>query len=328
MLPLPLSALHSTLPVFKNPANMHRAVSLTAEQFRYSFGNAVSQEESDDAVRAVDHPVAGQARCSRPRRRTSRCTRRPRSNTGNEDRGPLLLIAGGQDHTVPEVITKATAKQYRHSTAVTDLIEFPDRGHSLTIDSGWREVADDRRCHGWQSRGSDRMLALRAHRRGGPEQLVVEEAPVPVPAAGEVLVAVHAAAITLTELRWDLSWQTRDGADRTPVIPSHEVSGVVAGLGAGVTGLAAGDEVYGLVDFDRNGAAAEFVTVPASALAAKPAKVVARRGGRVAAGRADRVAGAGRPRAPAAGRAGAGARRSGRRRGVRRPARGRRSART
>ena len=62
--------------------------------------------------------------------------------TDNEDRGPLLLIMGGQDHTVPEVITKSTLKQYRHSTAETDLIEFEDRGHSLTIDAGWREVAD------------------------------------------------------------------------------------------------------------------------------------------------------------------------------------------
>ena len=116
------------------------------------------------------------------------------------------------------------------------------------------------------------MLAMRAHHRGGPEQLVVEQAPVPVPAAGEVLVEVHAAAITPTELTWDLSWQTQDGADRTPVIPSHEVSGVVSALGPGVSGLAPGDEVYGLVDFDRDGAAAEFVTVPALALAAKPAK--------------------------------------------------------
>ena len=62
--------------------------------------------------------------------------------TGNEQRGPLLLVMGGQDHTVPEVITKATLKQYRHSSAVTELIEFEDRGHSLTIDSGWRDVAD------------------------------------------------------------------------------------------------------------------------------------------------------------------------------------------
>ncbi|MEU8606596.1 NADP-dependent oxidoreductase [Actinoplanes sp. NPDC048791] len=116
------------------------------------------------------------------------------------------------------------------------------------------------------------MLALRAHHRGGPDQLAVEDVEVPVPGEGEVLVAVHAAAITLTELLWDLSWQTRDGADRTPVIPSHEVSGVVAGLGEHAAGWTVGDEVYGLVDFDRNGAAAEFVTVPASALAAKPAK--------------------------------------------------------
>jgi NADPH:quinone reductase-like Zn-dependent oxidoreductase len=115
------------------------------------------------------------------------------------------------------------------------------------------------------------MLALRGHRRGGP--LIVERAPTPAPASGEVLIAVHAAAITLTELDWDLSWQTADGADRTPVIPSHEVSGVVAALGADVTTLATGDEVYGLVDFDRDGAAAEYVTVPVTALAAKPATV-------------------------------------------------------
>ena len=68
-------------------------------------------------------------------------------NTDNEDRGPLLLIMGGQDHTVPEAITKSTLKQYRHSGAVTDLVEFADRGHSLTIDNGWREVADA--CLGW-----------------------------------------------------------------------------------------------------------------------------------------------------------------------------------
>ena len=117
------------------------------------------------------------------------------------------------------------------------------------------------------------MRALRAHHRGGPEQLVLEDIPTPAPAAGEVLVEVHAAAITLAELTWAETWQTRDGADRTPTIPSHEVSGVVSAVGDQVTGLAAGDEVYGLVDFDRNGAAAEFVTVPAPALAAKPAKV-------------------------------------------------------
>ncbi len=117
------------------------------------------------------------------------------------------------------------------------------------------------------------MMALRAHARGGPEQLVFERAPVPAPGPGEALVAVHAAGITFAELTWDLSWTTRDGRDRTPVIPSHEVSGVVAGLGEGTRGLRIGDEVYGLIAFDRNGAAADYVTVPGADLAARPRAV-------------------------------------------------------
>jgi NADPH:quinone reductase-like Zn-dependent oxidoreductase len=117
------------------------------------------------------------------------------------------------------------------------------------------------------------MMALRAHARGGPEQLVYEPAPAPVPGPGEALVAVHAAAITFAELTWDLSWTTKDGKDRTPVIPSHEVSGTVAAIGPGVTGLAAGDEVYGLIDFDRDGAAAGYVTLLAAHLAARPRSV-------------------------------------------------------
>ncbi|OBH99595.1 NADP-dependent oxidoreductase [Mycobacterium scrofulaceum] len=116
------------------------------------------------------------------------------------------------------------------------------------------------------------MTALRAHHRGGPEQLVVERVPVPVPAAGEVLLAVRAAAITFDELTWDETW-TRDGVSRTPVIPSHEVSGVVRDVAAGVGDFAPGDEVYGLVPFDSDGAAAEFVCVPAADLAAKPSTV-------------------------------------------------------
>ena len=71
------------------------------------------------------------------------------------------------------------------------------------------------------------MMALRAHARGGPEQLVYEQAPAPSAGPGEALIAVHAAAITFAELTWDLEWTTRDGADRTPVIPSHEMSGTV-----------------------------------------------------------------------------------------------------
>jgi NADPH:quinone reductase-like Zn-dependent oxidoreductase len=113
------------------------------------------------------------------------------------------------------------------------------------------------------------MHALRAHTRGGPEVLVYEQAPRPAPADGEVLVDVHAAAITFAELTWPETW-TRGGIDRTPIIPSHEFSGVVRELGSGVTSVAIGTEVYGLVPFDRDGAAADVVAVPADQLAAKP----------------------------------------------------------
>jgi NADPH:quinone reductase-like Zn-dependent oxidoreductase len=116
------------------------------------------------------------------------------------------------------------------------------------------------------------MTALRAHRRGGPEVLVVERAPVPAPAPGEVLVAVRAAAITFDELTWEETW-TRDGVSRTPVIPSHEVSGVVAEITSGVQDFAPGDEVYGLIRFDRDGAAADFVAVPEADLATRPSTV-------------------------------------------------------
>jgi NADPH:quinone reductase-like Zn-dependent oxidoreductase len=119
----------------------------------------------------------------------------------------------------------------------------------------------------------DTMMALRAHKQGGPEQLVYEQAPVPEPGPGEVLVAVRAAAITFAELTWPDTWTGRDGAGRTPVIPSHEVSGIVAARGEGVTDLDVGDEVFGLVDFDRDGAAAEYVAVPEVNLARKPSPI-------------------------------------------------------
>jgi pimeloyl-ACP methyl ester carboxylesterase len=141
VLPLPLSSLRSTLPVFKNPANRHRAVTLTAEEFRYSFGNTLSPEESDALHDRWTIPSPG-----KPLFEAAVANFSPKSPaavaTDNEERGPLLLVMGGRDHTVPEAITKSTLKQYRHSAAVTDLIEFPDRGHSLTVDGGWREVAE------------------------------------------------------------------------------------------------------------------------------------------------------------------------------------------
>jgi pimeloyl-ACP methyl ester carboxylesterase len=146
VLPLPLSSLHATLPVFKNPANNHKAVSLTAEQFRYSFGNAISEQESNKLYQRWAIPAPG-----RPLFEAAAANFELHSpakvNTRNQNRGPLLLVMGGRDHTVPEAITKATLKQYRHSDAITELAELPDRGHSLTIDSGWRAVADQ--CLAW-----------------------------------------------------------------------------------------------------------------------------------------------------------------------------------
>jgi pimeloyl-ACP methyl ester carboxylesterase len=140
VLPVPLSSLHATLPVFKNPANRHRAVSLTPQQFHYSFGNALPEDESNALYERWTIPAPGKPLFEAAAANFSLHSP-AKVETGNEGRGPLLLIMGAQDHTVPEAITKSTLKQYRHSSAVTDLEEF-DRGHSLVIDSGWREVAD------------------------------------------------------------------------------------------------------------------------------------------------------------------------------------------
>lgn len=146
VLPVPLSALRATLPVFKNPANKHRAVSLTAEQFRFAFANAVSEEESNQLFERWTIPAPG-----RPLFEAAAANFNPHSpakvDTDNANRGPLLLIASGKDHTVPESVTRSTLKQYRHSAAVTDIKTFADRGHSLTIDSGWQEIADT--CLTW-----------------------------------------------------------------------------------------------------------------------------------------------------------------------------------
>lgn len=146
VLPVPLSSLRATLPVFKSPSNIHRAVSLNAEQFRFAFANAVSQKESDELFEHWTIPSPG-----RPLFEAASANFDPHSPakvaTDNATRGPLLLITGGKDHTVPESVTRATLKQYRGSDAVTDLLEFEDRAHSLTIDSGWRTVADA--CLAW-----------------------------------------------------------------------------------------------------------------------------------------------------------------------------------
>lgn len=139
---LPPSSLRVASVALRNPANRNRAVPLTRAQFRYGFGNALSQQESDDLFDrwAIASP-------GRPLFEAALANLSPSSpakiNVRNATRGPLLLTLGGKDHTVAPAIVRTTAKLYRRSPAVTDLKEYPDRGHSLGIDSGWRTVADD-----------------------------------------------------------------------------------------------------------------------------------------------------------------------------------------
>jgi pimeloyl-ACP methyl ester carboxylesterase len=141
VLPLPLAQIRAALPVLGNPANLHRAISLTAKQFRFGFGNELSDEESDELYEQWSIPAP-----ARPLFQAAAANFALHSeaevNTANDHRGPLLLISGNKDHTVPDVTVRSTLKQYRDSTAVTELKQFEGRGHSLTIDSGWREVAD------------------------------------------------------------------------------------------------------------------------------------------------------------------------------------------
>ncbi|MBZ5536931.1 MAG: alcohol dehydrogenase catalytic domain-containing protein [Acidobacteriia bacterium] len=114
------------------------------------------------------------------------------------------------------------------------------------------------------------MKAIRIHSRGGPKQLVYENAPVPQLGTGDALVRVYATGITPAELTWSATYEHPDGSERIPSIPGHELSGVVEALGAEATRIKVGDEVYGLTDFPRDGAAAEYIAVQATNLALKP----------------------------------------------------------
>jgi non-heme chloroperoxidase len=138
---LPPSALRVASVALRSPGNRRRAVSLTQKQFRYGFGNALPERESNELFDRWTIPSPGKTLFE-----AASANFVPGSPakviTGNATRGPLLLIAGGKDHTVPPSTVKATRKLYHRSTAITDLKEFPDRGHSLCMDHGWRDVAD------------------------------------------------------------------------------------------------------------------------------------------------------------------------------------------
>jgi non-heme chloroperoxidase len=141
VLPLPLSALKSAWPVLHNPANRKRAIPLTFEQFRFGFANAVSEEEAKELYDTFAVPASG-----KPLFQAAAANLNPwteaKVDTENPERGPLLILSGEKDNTVPWSIANASFKQQKSNKGVTEIVEMPNRGHALTIDSGWREVAD------------------------------------------------------------------------------------------------------------------------------------------------------------------------------------------
>jgi len=140
VLPLPASALKASAAVLTNPANRHRAVALTFEQFKYGFANAVSDEEAHELYQKFHVAGSGvpifQAAFANINPRTE-----VKADNLNPDRGPLLVISGEYDHQVPHAIAHATYERQRKNAGTTEFAELPGRGHSLTIDSGWQEVA-------------------------------------------------------------------------------------------------------------------------------------------------------------------------------------------
>lgn len=141
VLPLPLSALRASFPVLGNPFNYRRAIALTPKQFRFAFANAVSEDEARTLYE--QYSVAGSGV---PLFQAAVANFNPRSetkiDTKNPDRGPLLILSGEKDNTVPWAIANASYKRYKKNPNVTEIVEIPGRGHSLVIDSGWRDVAD------------------------------------------------------------------------------------------------------------------------------------------------------------------------------------------
>ena len=140
VLPLPLSALRSASAALGNPANRQRAVPLTYDQFRYAFANAVSEDDARQLYETFAVPAPGLPVFQAAAANLNPWTE-AKVDTENPDRGPLLLISGEQDHTVPWAVTNAAYKRQQRNKDVTEIVEIPGRGHSLTIDNGWRDVA-------------------------------------------------------------------------------------------------------------------------------------------------------------------------------------------
>jgi len=141
VLPLPISALRAASVALRNPANWNRAVPLTYEQFRYSFANAVGEDEAKELYLGYSVPGPGE-----PLFQAAAANLNPWSeakvNTKNPERGPMLIISADSDHTVPWAIANASYKLEKRNEGVTEIVKMEGRGHALVIDKGWREVAE------------------------------------------------------------------------------------------------------------------------------------------------------------------------------------------
>jgi pimeloyl-ACP methyl ester carboxylesterase len=141
VLPLPISALKAASPVLGNPANRNRAVPLTFEQFRYGFANVVGEDEAKTLYETFAVPGSGETVFQAAAENLNPWTE-AKVDTKNPDRGPLLIIEGAADHTVPLAVAEAAYQKQKRNPGVTEIVEYPNRGHSLVIDAGWRDVAD------------------------------------------------------------------------------------------------------------------------------------------------------------------------------------------
>src|SRR5712672_4076242 len=141
VLPLPVSALKSASPVIGNPANRGRAVPLTYDQFRFAFANAVSEDEAKELYATFAVPASGTPLFQAATANLNPWTE-AKVDSKNPDRGPLLIISGEKDNTVPWAIANASFKRQQRNAGVTEIVEMPNRGHALVVDSGWREVAE------------------------------------------------------------------------------------------------------------------------------------------------------------------------------------------
>jgi non-heme chloroperoxidase len=141
VLPLPISALRAASPALRNPANRHRAVPLTYDQFRFAFANAVDEAEAKHLYETFAVPAPGEPLFQAAAANLNPWTE-AKVDTKNPERGPMLIISGELDHTVPWSISNASYKREKRNDGVTEIVKMPGRGHALTIDGGWREVAD------------------------------------------------------------------------------------------------------------------------------------------------------------------------------------------